>query len=161
MALSSGSQGGRPGEILRSPDTSIAINPGEAETTFLSRGQYRLQLRVMFDEPPGESATEAQFLQQGMFRIATEAELKRIYIFKADVMPPQDNGEQLVTAIFRVVDNPIWLPSIIATLGAVIGGTVVYSSLDAVEGYTEGGQDILRSLSLAAAVISILWFFNR
>lgn len=156
-----------PPEIYGAPTKSISIQPGGAEKVSLSRGQYRIRARMRFEEPPGQGDTEPQYIKPGWFRLNPSIEgegakeLKRIYVHKFDLMPPDAENLQEVTAIIRIVDNPIWIPALLLGLGAVAGGVLSYSVIDGVDTYAEEGRDLINSIALISGALGIAWYLFK
>lgn len=125
-------------------------------------------MKVKFDEPVGENPTDIQFIDNKLIRIAGQDpesgaslsdEPKRVYIYKLDLMPPHnEEGEQYMTVIFRVVDNPIWFPALLLGFGALVGGGLTYAVVEDAGAFSEEIQSLGRSLGIAAALVSIAWF---
>lgn len=90
-----------------------------------------------------------------------KGELKRIYVYKYDMMPPDADGMQQVTTIFRIVDNPIWFPAIMLSLAALAGGALTYSITDRIDTYAESSSGLVNSVALASGLIGLLWFVSR
>lgn len=90
-------------------------------------------------------------------RIDVENEFKRVYFYKVDVKPKgtdPDTGEQVatVTAVFRVLDNPLPLVPIAWGLTAAIGSASGWFFLDKVEKVTTNPFALLPILGVLATI---------
>lgn len=141
------------------------MGPGDIERMSFSRGQYRFRLKLRFEEPPGENPESVQSLDNKLARIngvdeqgrPTGKEAKRIFIYKLDLMPPDSEGNQYLTMVVRIVDNPIWFPAILLAVGGIVGGSVTYALVEGVDGYREEFDNTVKSVSIAAGLITIFW----
>jgi hypothetical protein len=118
----------------------------------LSRGQYRV--RLVMPRVSEEAASRAAQLVQ----IPVDNELKRVQLYKVDSVPSDGpNGEEYstVTAIFRVIDNPLPLVGLIPFL--VYGGGA-WLLIDKVESFGESG--IGKLLTIMAAAVTVFVFLR-
>lgn len=138
----------------RTGDTEVVAQGEEAATLRLARGQYRATFIVP------ASIKEAQSIKGQTKRLKIEDEMKRLHFYKVDAVPTgkkSDDGEPLVkvTAVFRVIDNPIPLVPIAwgaaGLLGVGGGGWLLFSSA---ESFVEDTQWPI--LTGAAAILSIM-----
>lgn len=108
----------------------------------LSRGQYRIKIYI------NQTATAA--VRQNLETIVEqEGEYKRVWIYKISSYPVNSQGLHLVTFVFRVIDNPVFLPLLIGALTAAAAGAAAYASLadNTIEVFDEVG-DMLRNAGL-------------
>jgi hypothetical protein len=135
------------------PTETLAQSPEKARELNLSRGQYRTEFLVPAKTDPKTKTGETKRIEMG-------GEYKRVHFYKVDVSPTgqtTDDGEKLarVTAVFRVIDNPLPLVPIAwgaAGLVGVGGGSwLLFSSA---ESFVEDTQWPI--LTGTAAIMSLL-----
>lgn len=131
---------------------TIARGPDAAKLS-LTRGQYRTSFKVA-------ASSDAATVENETRRVLMDGERKRVHFYKVDAIPTgetTDEGEELVkvTAVFRVIDNPLPLAPVAwgaaALVGVGGGGWLLFSSA---EEFVEESQWPL--LTGAAAIISIM-----
>lgn len=139
------------GELL-----TVTEDPEKAQRLVLPRGQYRLSWRQPYDGP-------AQHLKDLTRAIEVDREFKRVHIYKLDLVPTDQlhQGEKLaqVTAVVRVLDNPLPIVPVVwglTIVGSALSGWFVLDKVEKVSG-TAGGS----ALFIAAAVIGLLTFIRK
>lgn len=118
----------------------------------LSRGQYRASFTVPAETNPKsvEGRTE---------RVRVEGEMKRVHFYKVDAVPLDEETEEgknltKVTAVFRVIDNPLPLAPIAWGAAALVGvGGGSWLLFDSAESFVEETQWPI--LTGAAAILSV------
>lgn len=135
--------------------TETLADGEKAKNLNLRRGQYRTQFTVPKD------VGEARTIQGETRRLKIGSEMKRVHFYKVDAVPlsgETDDGESLsqITAVFRVIDNPIPLVPIAwgaaGLIGVGGGGWLLFSSA---ETFVEDSK--LGIISTAAAIVSVLF----
>lgn len=135
-----------PREIITDP-VEVPASP-TANSYQMKRGQFRLTFRVPEPDAKLEHAarpsTDRPFLQNLEAKVLTEKGEKRIYIYSISqrAVKPVNGEETLeITAVFSVLDNPIWIvPALYALTAAIgtIGGWFLIDKVESFSGTTVG-----------------------
>lgn len=134
----------------------VTDNPEAVEAIQLARGQYRISAKMPYDgKTPVHVREVAKALQ-------LDDEFKRVYFYKISLVPldEEHEGEKLarLTAVFHVVDNPIWIVPAIKAATVAIGAVGTWFVVDKVETFTTkslAGTAI--TLAAALGTLFLLW----
>jgi len=168
VLISSSGDSKIPDEII-GPGRPIHVGPGDIPRMSFLRGQYKFKMRVKFQTPPGQNPDMAQTIDNQLYRLEgkdpetgrhLDDELKRIYIYKLDLLPPDEQGMQRLTVVLRIIDNPIWFPALLLGIGAIAGGYFTYSTVDTAESFTDELGDAAKNVAIAAGVVTLLFFLT-
>jgi hypothetical protein len=132
---------------------SIASGLDEAESLTLTRGQYRLEMTVPLKEGESLDTVEGRAI-----RLNDTDELKRVYIYKSDLVDTGrrgDDGRRLgkMTVVFRVVDNPVWAVPLAYAIAGTAAGVGGYFFLDDLKEAT--GDFAFDAVTVAASVATV------
>lgn len=134
----------------------LADNTEDAKKLLLKRSQYRYKGKMGFKDSEEEVIIEDQVI-----RVAEDNEYKRMYVHKLNMIPTgeqDDNGNYIynVTAVFTMIDNPVWLVPALWALTAV-GGTVgSWFLVDKIEEFssTTGGSLVTIGLTVIGLILT-------
>jgi hypothetical protein len=124
-----------------------------ANDVTLHRGQYRASYTV-------QASTDPRTVKNKTERIRVGDEMKRVHFYKVDAVPTgktDDEGNDLtkVTAVFRLIDNPVPLVPIAWGGAALLGlGGGSWLLFDSAESFVEETQWPI--LTGAAAIMGIM-----
>lgn len=133
----------------------VSDDPETAAELRLERGQYRVTALVPYD------AEQSIHVREVMKALELDGEFKRVYFYKVNLVPTgeEHEGQPLgrLTAVFHVIDNPIWLvPALYAATAAVsvVGGWFL---VDKVETFSKTGIGTILTAAAAAGTLLLLW----
>lgn len=133
--------------------------PEDPTSYGLTRGTYRIRFTVKLDQVP-EFALPTSLSK--MLLLDTGEELKRVDMVKFDLMTPNEDGEAVAVGVFRIIDNPIWIPALMTAIAATVGGVIAWMTVDDVQGAVDGigtwGEGLLQAAAIAALVFAIAGF---
>jgi len=134
--------------------TVLGSDPNKLKKRAVSRGQFRVSFRVA-----AEGDFDPARLRDETKEIPVDNEFKRVHIYKADLVPTgETTGEGLklyqVTAVVRVLDNPLPLVPLAWALVAAIGAGGSWVVIDKLESFTQTSIGSL--LTIAASIAGIL-----
>jgi hypothetical protein len=97
-----------------------------------------------------------------LLRLPMEGERKRVFLYKADAVDSEGpNGEPMttVTAVFRVLDNPIPAVLIGYSILTAIGGAAAWFTIDKLESF--GESTFGKLLLIVSAAVGIFWILQQ
>lgn len=150
-----------PREVINDP-VEVAASPN-ANAYLLKRGQFRLTFRVPEPDaallPCARASAKLPFLRNVEAEALTPEGKKRIYVYSISQRPvdPVHGEETLeITAVFTVLDNPIWIvPALYALTAAIgtIGGWFLIDKVESFSGTTVGAVLTLLVIALTGFVL--------
>lgn len=165
MALFGGGQ--QAAEGPETPDSLPSEQTGATETLAegekakdlnLRRGQYRAQFTIPAD------IGDATGIQNETHRIKMSGEMKRVHFYKVDAVQQDEKNEDgqklaTVTAVFRVIDNPIPLVPIAWGAVGLIGAGGSWLLFDKAETFVE--ETSFPIITTAVSIVSVLFAWYR
>lgn len=166
------SEGNNVPDELPGQPVAIDLTSGP-DNVALTRGQYRIRFTVKLDAIFAEQAFEsgAILIDNKTVRINARDpltgdqlvdELKRIHVYKLDMMPPDSEGVSTCTAVIRVLDNPLIVSGIVTALALAAGAAgFAWLNVDDIGGVAEEFSLFGNSLMVAAAFVSLYLFVSN
>lgn len=143
------------------PSSFTPVSVGGSNDHVLTRGQYRILFSGSWAEQFVDDLNIVTFREKQIDLNHVDpdsgeirgTELKRIHIFKMDVMPPDADGVSRATAVIRVLDNPLPLIGVVAGLAAIVGGAVTWVSVDGFDTFAEEAAGFAQQIALVGLVL--------
>lgn len=137
----------------------LSDDPETAASLHLLRGQYRTRWTIPYE---GEVVS----VHDKLVAVPYEDELKRVFIYKLDVIPldEQKDGQNVaqVTCVYRIIDNQLPIAAIawgITALVSTVGGWFV---IDKAEEFTGTGVgSLVTILTIATAALGLYGWVKR
>lgn len=160
-----------PLELPGQPE-SIDLTPG-SDNVALTRGQYRVRFNVKLDPSFSETAFENGPITISNRTIRINAkdpvtgeqlvdELKRVHIYKLDMMEPDGDDVSICTGVIRILDNPLIVTGIVTALALAAGAVgFAWLNVDDIGGVAEEVSIFGNSIIIAAAVVSLYLFASN